>query len=255
MPPSTISSIFNAISSPDPRCENSSPMLPSNGKALSQPHDSWPVLALDAYLLRCRDKAVLSAERDHDGRVFRALALVNRRRIGQHQLMEFAKAVGEISAIEVDGELAFLHVDARHDAEVAVVDLLVIVVLDLHDLISWTEGPAETLDADLTGRVTRRLQLDIEGAGTEATPVHRAEHLDVAYGIEPEALRDAFPHDRQQLSHPLVRVGRIDEEEVTAFDRREIGHQALIDAMGIDDDPALSGLSEDLGQAHNRHGP
>src|SRR6516164_1980218 len=100
-------------------------------------------------------RVVLSAERDHDGRVFRTLALVNRRRVGQHQLIEFAKAVGEISAIEVDGELAFLHVDARHDAEVAVVDLLVIVVLDLHDLISRTEGPAETLDADLTGRIKR----------------------------------------------------------------------------------------------------
>ena len=43
----------------DPRCENSEPMLPRNGKALSQPHDAWPVLALDAYLLRCRDKAGL----------------------------------------------------------------------------------------------------------------------------------------------------------------------------------------------------
>jgi len=32
-------------------------MLPRNGKALSQPHDAWPVLALDAYLPRCRDKA------------------------------------------------------------------------------------------------------------------------------------------------------------------------------------------------------
>src|SRR4029450_10103285 len=27
----------------------------------SQPHDAWPVLALDAYLLRCRDKAALAA--------------------------------------------------------------------------------------------------------------------------------------------------------------------------------------------------
>src|SRR6516165_801888 len=39
MPPSTIPSIFNAISSPDPRCENSEAMLPRNGKALSQPHE------------------------------------------------------------------------------------------------------------------------------------------------------------------------------------------------------------------------
>src|SRR6516225_2537526 len=57
MPPSTTPSIFNAISSPDPRCENSEAMLPRNGKALSQPHNAWLVLALGAYLLRCRDKA------------------------------------------------------------------------------------------------------------------------------------------------------------------------------------------------------
>jgi hypothetical protein len=56
MPPSTIPSIFNAISSPDPRCENSEPMLPRSGKALSQPHYAWPVLAVGAYLLRYRDK-------------------------------------------------------------------------------------------------------------------------------------------------------------------------------------------------------
>src|SRR5215470_3988908 len=42
MPPSTIPSIFNDILSPDPRCENSEPKLPRNGKALLQPHDAWP---------------------------------------------------------------------------------------------------------------------------------------------------------------------------------------------------------------------
>jgi hypothetical protein len=104
------------------------------------------------------------------------------------------------------------------------------------------------------GGVQRRLQLDIEGAGTKATPVHRAQHLDVAYGSEPEALRDALPHDRQQLSDAFFRVGRIDKEEVTALGRRKLWHIVLIDTMGIDDDPALSGLAEDLGQAHDWHG-
>ena len=73
------------------------------------------------------------------------------------------------------------------------------------------------------GGVQRLLELDIEGAGTEAAPVHRTEHLDIAYGIEPEALRDALSHDRQQLSYTLFRVGRIDEVEVAAFERGEIG--------------------------------
>jgi hypothetical protein len=67
------------------------------------------------------------------------------------------------------------------------VDLPVVVILDLHDLVAGTEGPAEPLDADLAGRVQRFLQLDIERAGAEAATVHRAEHLDVSYRVEPEA--------------------------------------------------------------------
>ena len=55
-----------------------------------------------------------------------------------------------------------------HDAEVAVVDFLVVVVLGLHDLVAGTKGPSEALDADLAGRVQRLLQFDIERAGTEA---------------------------------------------------------------------------------------
>jgi len=47
---------------------------------------------------------------------------VDRRRVGEH---------------EVDVELAFLDVDARHNAEIAVVDVLVVIVLDLHDLVAW----------------------------------------------------------------------------------------------------------------------
>ena len=53
--------------------------------------------------------------------------------------------------------------------------VLVVVVLDLHDVVAGTEGPAETLDAMLTRRVQRILQLYVEGPGAEATPVHWAE--------------------------------------------------------------------------------
>src|SRR4029077_11779235 len=121
-------------------------------------------------------------------------------------------------------------------AQVAVVDFLAIVVLDLHDLVARAEGPAETFDAGLAGRVQRRLQLDVEGACAKAAPVHRAQHLDVTYGIEPEALRDALAYDCQQLSDAFFRVGRIDEKEVAAVARRKFWHRALVDAMRIDND-------------------
>src|SRR5580692_2566588 len=87
----------------------------------------------------------------------------------------------------------------------------------------------------------------------KAAAVHRAENLDVAYRVKCEASRDAYPHNCEDLPHPLFSVHRIDEIEVSAFGRSEIGHQTLVDPVRIDDDPALSGLSKDLGQAHDRH--
>ena len=34
------------------------------------------------------------------------------------------------------------------------------------------------------------MQLDVERAGADATPVHRAQHLNVADGVKAEAVRD-----------------------------------------------------------------
>ena len=107
----------------------------------------------------------------------------------------------------------------RHDAEIAVVDVLVVVVLDLHDLVAGTEGPAEALDADVAGRVQRLLQLDVERARAEAAAVHRTQHLDVADRIEAETLRDALAHDGQHLPHAVFRIRGIDKVESRRFRR------------------------------------
>jgi hypothetical protein len=53
---------------------------------------------------------------------------------------------------------------------------------------------------------------------------------------------------------PLFRVGRIKEIEVAALCGRQIGHQALVDPMRVDDDPTFGSLPEDLGQARDRDG-
>jgi len=55
---------------------------------------------------------VLRHDRDDHGRIFRTLALVDRRRVSKNQLIELTKAVGDLAVIEADGEFAFLHVDA-----------------------------------------------------------------------------------------------------------------------------------------------
>src|SRR5271156_471179 len=98
-------------------------------------------------------RVMLHGQRDHDSRVLRTLAFVDRRRVGEHQFVEFAKTVDDLAALEVDRDLALLDIDAGNEAEVAVVDFPVVVVLDLHDLVAQTEGPAEALNADLARRV------------------------------------------------------------------------------------------------------
>jgi hypothetical protein len=88
------------------------------------------------------------------------------------------------------------------------------------------------------------------GGNRYVRPTATAPHLD---STQPEAFRDPFPHNCQYLPHPLFRVRRIDEIEIAAFDRGEIGHQTSVDPVRIHNDPALGSLSEDLGQAHDRH--
>jgi hypothetical protein len=72
---------------------------------------------------------MLGHHRDDDRWVFRALALVDRRGIGRDQRVEFPEAVGDCATVEVCGELAQIRIDIVDEPDVAVVDLLVVVVL------------------------------------------------------------------------------------------------------------------------------
>jgi hypothetical protein len=114
---------------------------------------------------------VLRHDRHHDGGVFRALALVDGRRIGRHQGVELAKAVGDRTPIETGGEFAVVRLNTVHVADVAVIDLFVVIVLDLHDLVAGRECPAEPLDLAFARRIQRRLKLDVEGAGADTASV------------------------------------------------------------------------------------
>ena len=88
--------------------------------------------------------------------------IVDRHRVGRHQRIELAEPVGDAAAVESGRELSRVGVDIVDVTDVAVVDLLVVVVLDLHDFVAWSEGPAKSLDLALAGRVQRLLQFDIE---------------------------------------------------------------------------------------------
>src|SRR5271166_4104708 len=159
---------------------------------------------------------VLRENRDDHGGIFGPLALVDGRGIGRNQNVELADI-----------------------ADVAVVDLLVIVVLDLHDLVPRGKGPAEALDFPLAGRIENGLELDVERASADPAAVHRAENLDVPDGIEPEPFGDAGLDQLQYSRDRRFRIIRWREIEIAiAGWRSQFRHIALVDPMGVDDDPA-----------------
>ena len=131
---------------------------------------------------------MLGEGRDDHGGIFGALALVDGGGIGGNQRVKLAEAVGHRAPVEAGLDFASLGIDVVDIADVAVVDFLVVVILDLHDLVAWRKGPAESLDFAFAGGVQGCLQLDAERSRANAAAVHRAEHLDVADRIQAEAL-------------------------------------------------------------------
>ncbi len=66
--------------------------------------------------------------------------------------------------VEARGEITGVRINSVDIADVAVVDVLVIVILDLHDLVTRSEGPAEPLDFQVAGiyvadRLNSRIQV------------------------------------------------------------------------------------------------
>ena len=63
---------------------------------------------------------MLGRDRQDDGRIFRALRLMDGGCVGEDQAVEFAALVGDLSAVEIDRDLAGLGIDLGDEAEIAV---------------------------------------------------------------------------------------------------------------------------------------
>ena len=74
--------------------------------------------------------------------------------------VELAKAVGDFAAIEI----AVLQIDAGYDTEIAVVDVLVVVVLDCMTLSPGQKVQAKRSMRNSRGGFSSLLKLDFEGA-------------------------------------------------------------------------------------------
>ena len=112
------------------------------------------------------------------------------------------------------GELAGVGIDVVDIADIAVINFLVVVVLDLHHLVAGRKGPAEALDLAIARRVQGRLQFDIERARPDAAAIHRAKHLDIANRIKSEPLGDPCLHQLDDARHGSFRIVRRHEVEV-----------------------------------------
>ena len=157
--------------------------------------------------------------------------------------------------VKARNDLACIGVDIVDIADIAVVDLLVVIVFDLHDLVVGGERPTEPLHLTITGGVESGLQLDVQRTCTHTAAVHRTKHLDVADGIEAEPPRDPRLHQFDDAADGGLRIVRLHEVEVALGSGwAEIGDRALVDTMGTGDDAALCGQPEHFGEAHYRHG-
>src|SRR5262249_35532584 len=126
----------------------------------------------------------------------------------------FAKAVGDGSAVKVDDEIALGGIDIIDFANVAIIDVLVIVILDLHDLIAGCEGPAKPFDLAIAGGIECSLQFDVQRTCTNPASVHRTQHLDVTDGIEAEAPGNPGPTQLDNARHGGFGIVRLHEIEV-----------------------------------------
>src|SRR5258708_39225266 len=93
-------------------------------------------------------------------------------------------------AVEAHDEFACVAIDSVDITDVAVVDVLVVVILDLHDLVTGGEGPAAPLDFPVVGGIESGLQFNVERSGADTAAVPRAENLDVADWVEGEPPQD-----------------------------------------------------------------
>src|SRR5262249_40691951 len=192
---------------------------------------------------------------DYHRGIFGSLALVNGHRVGRHQHVQFAEPISDAPPIEADNDLARLGVNLIDVADITVVHLLFIVVLDLHHLVAGGKGPAEPLDLAIAGRIERCLQLDVQRPRTRPAPVHRTQHLDVADRIEGEPLGDPSLYQFDDTADGGYGIIHLHEVEVALGSRRaEIRHRTLVDAMGTGDDPTLCSLPEYFGEPHYRDG-
>ncbi len=183
----------------------------------------------------------------HGRRALAALALVHRDGVGQAQLVQVREVEGDHPVVEPDVDLLLLQVDALDAADVAVEDVLVVVVPELHHLVARPEeagAPHHLRPPRVQGGLEDRVEL----SGADHAAVHGRDHLDVGPRVEPVAARQVARHQVHDAALHGLRILLVDEDEVAAAIARRQGHGPLVDPVRVHHDLAGLGLAEDLGE-------
>ena len=195
---------------------------------------------------------MLAEPRDDDRGVLASLALVDADRVRERERVELGIVDRDVALVDAEGEPTSLRVERANDADVAVVDLAIVVVLQLHDLVARAEPLRAADDLGPSRRVERRLERLVERVDARGSLVHRGQHLDVADGIEPESGGDPFGDELDDRGLRGVGIAPRDDEEIAGrvLGRRWIFAEAD-PVCGVDDE-APAGLTEDRGEADAR---
>ena len=123
-----------------------------------------------------------SDQGDYHCRKFGPLRFMDRNSISQYELISLAPIVIHPAPVKLDRHRVHDGVESCHEADVAVENVFVVVVLRLNDLVPNAELPAKFLNMRgfRPGGIQLLLEADIQLADAQRTAVHRAQHLDVA---------------------------------------------------------------------------
>ncbi len=193
---------------------------------------------------------MLGHEGHDDGLVLASLGLVDGDGVGQGDVHELVPLVAHRPAVEVDEQRPPGLVGLEDGADVAVEDVLVVVVADLHDLVARPERARADLKA-LPAGVEAGLELGVEVVDADDPLVHGADDLDLRReGAQAQLGGDARGAHLEDRLEGLPLVVLADEVEigVPVVPGRVDGRQALVDPVRVDDDEALLLLPEDLVQ-------
>ena len=103
---------------------------------------------------------------------------MNRRRVGERELVEIARTIFDGFAVEEDDQRTVSGLDPLDKSNVAVEHVLVVVVPQLHHAVSDAKAHATALDR-WPRPVETLLNRGVEVLGPQQIPAHRREHLHI----------------------------------------------------------------------------